>query len=155
MFQLVILYCFTSVCVPWFFSRDSVLRITIKFRILIFLLFHIFEIVFAWLCSLLIMLSRDVEINPGPKKKDKECLSICHGNLNSISAYDYPKLFVLNSYNSLHKFDIIYLCETYLNSKLLLMITIWKSLVTRLLVLIIHLIPNAEVSVFTTKTIYL
>ena len=94
-----------------FFSRDSVLKITIKFCILIFLLFHIFEIVFAWLCSLLVMLSGDVEVNPGPKKKDKDCLSICHWNLNSISAYDYSKLFLLNSYNSLHKFDIICLSE--------------------------------------------
>ena len=38
---------------------------------------------------------------------------------------------------------------------LLLMMTICKSLVTRLFVLIIHLIPNVEVSVLTAKTIYL
>ena len=62
------------------------------------------------------MLSEDVEINPGPKKKDKECLSIFHWNLNSISAYNYSKLFLLNSYNSLHKFDILCLSETYLDS---------------------------------------
>ena len=116
MFQFVIHYYFTSVCVPWFFSRDSVLKITIKFCILIFLLFHIFEIVFAWLCSLLVMLSGDVEVNPGPKKKDKDCRSICHWNLSKISAYDYSKLFVLHLYNSLHKFDIICLSETYLHS---------------------------------------
>ena len=62
------------------------------------------------------MLSGDVEVNPGPKKKDKDCLSICHRDLNSISTYDYFKLFLLNSYNSLHKFDIICLSETYLDS---------------------------------------
>ena len=62
------------------------------------------------------MLSGDVEVNPGPKKKDKGCLSICHWNLNSISAYDYSTVFLLNSYNSLHKFDIIRLSETYLDS---------------------------------------
>ena len=62
------------------------------------------------------MLSGDVEVNPGPKKKDKDCLSICHWNLNSISAYDYSTVFLLNSYNSLHKFDIIRLSETYLDS---------------------------------------
>ena len=95
---------------------DSVLKITTKFCILTFLLFHNFEIVFAWLCGLLITLSGDVEVNPGPKKKVKEYLSICHWNLNSISAYDYSKLFLLNSYNSLHKFDIICLSETYLDS---------------------------------------
>ena len=79
-------------------------------------MFHIFDIVFAWPCSLFVMLSVDVEVNPGPKKKDKDCLSICHWNLNSISGYDYSKLFLLNSYNSLHKFDIICLSETYLDS---------------------------------------
>ena len=88
MFQFAIHYYFTSVCVPCFFSRDSVLKITTKFCILTFLLFHDFEIVFAWLCVLLITLSGDVEVNPEPKKKVKEYLSICHWNLNSISAYD-------------------------------------------------------------------
>ena len=100
------------------FSRESVLKITIKFCILNLLLFHIFEIVLAWLCSLLVMLSGDVQVNPGPKKKYKDCLSIFHWNLNSISAYDYFKLFLVNSYNSLRKFDIICLSETYLDLQL-------------------------------------
>ena len=78
--------------------------------------FNIFQTVFAWLCSLLIMLSGDIEVNPGAKKKDKDCLSICHSNLNSISAYYCSKLFFSNSYNSLHKFDIICLSETHLDS---------------------------------------
>ena len=106
MFQFVTHYYFTFACV---------LKITTKFCISIFLLFHIFEIVFAWLCSLLVMLSGDVEVNPGLKKKDKDCLSICHWNFNSISASGYSKLFLLNSFNSLHKFDIICLSETYLD----------------------------------------
>ena len=62
------------------------------------------------------MLSGNVEVNPGPRKKDKYYLSNCHWNLNSISAYDYSKLCLLNSYNLLHKFDIICLSETYLDS---------------------------------------
>ena len=92
-YSLLFYICLCSL----FFSRDNVLKITTKFCILIFLLFHIFEIVFAWLCSLLVMLSGDVEVNPGLKKKDKDCFSICHRNLNSIFAYDYSKLFLLNS----------------------------------------------------------
>ena len=111
-YSLLFYICLCSL----FFSRDSVLKITIKFCILNFLLFHIFEIVFAWLCSLLVMLSGYVEINHGPKKKEKDCLSICHWKLNSISACDYCKLFLLNSYNSLHKFDIICLSEIYLDA---------------------------------------
>ena len=62
------------------------------------------------------MLTGNVEVNPAAKKKDKDILSIYHLNLNSISAYDYSKLFLLTSYNCLHKFNIIYLSETYLDS---------------------------------------
>ena len=99
-----------------FIPRDSVLKITAKFCILIFILLHIFGIVFAWLCSLLVMFTGNVEVNPGAKRIDKDILSICHLNLNSISAYDYSKLFILTSYNCLHKFNIIHLSETYLDS---------------------------------------
>ena len=115
MFQFVLHYNFTFVFVPCFLSRESILKITTKFCILIFLLFTIFQIVLTRLCSFLVMLSGDVEVNPGPKKKDKDCLSISHWNLNSISAYDYSKLFLLNSYNLLHKFDIICLSEICLD----------------------------------------
>ena len=71
---------------------------------------------FIWLCSFLVTLSGDIEVNPRPKNKRKDCLSVCHWNLNSISAYDYSKLSLLNSNNSLHKFDIMYLSKTYLDS---------------------------------------
>ena len=63
---------YICLCYP-FFCRDSVLNIITKLCILIFLLFHIFEIVFVWLCGLLVMLIGDVKVNPGPKKKDKDC----------------------------------------------------------------------------------
>ena len=135
-----------------FLHRESVWKITAKFCILIFLLFTVFQIVFAWFYSLLVMLIGDVEVDPGHKKKDKDCLSICHWNLNSISAYGYSKLFLLNLYNSLHKFDIMCLSKTYLDSNTPLDD---DNLVTRLFVLITHLIPNAEVSLSTTKTMYL
>ena len=64
----------------------------------------------------LIILSGDVEVNPGPKSSVSKCLSICHWNLNSISINDYSKLFLLKAYISVHKFDIIFLSETYLDS---------------------------------------
>ena len=94
-----------------FLSRERVLKITTKFCILIFILLNIFQIVFALLCSLLVMLNGDIEVNPEPKKKDKDFL----WNL-IVSAYAYSKLFLLNSCNLLHKFDTICLSETYLDS---------------------------------------
>ena len=40
----------------------------------------------CWLYILLIMLSGDVELNPGPNRKAVHTLSICYWNLNSICA---------------------------------------------------------------------
>ena len=70
----------------------------------------------ACLCSCLIILSGIVEVNPGPKNSISECLSICHWNLNSILTHNYFKLFLLKAHMSVHKLDIIYLSETYLDS---------------------------------------
>ena len=64
----------------------------------------------------MITLSGDVELNPGPKREATQTLSICHWNLNSIYAHNFAKLSLLRAYMSIHKFDIIYLSETYLDS---------------------------------------
>ena len=66
----------------------------------------------------MITLSGDVEINPGPKRKATQTLSICHWNLNSICAHNFAKLSLLRAYVSIHKFDIICLSETYLDSSI-------------------------------------
>ena len=44
--------------------------------------------------------------------------SICHRNLNSVSAYNYAKLFFIKAYIAIHKFDIICISETYLDSSI-------------------------------------
>ena len=36
------------------------------------------------LCIAIILLSSDIEINLGPKSSSRECLSICHWNLNGV-----------------------------------------------------------------------
>ena len=63
-----------------------------------------------------LLLSGDIKINSGPKPTSKASLSICYWNLNSISAHNYAKLSLLRGYLAFHKFDIICLSETYLNS---------------------------------------
>ena len=63
------------------------------------------------------MLSGDIEINPGPKSSSGECFSICHWNLNSISAQSYTKVSLLTAYNLTHNFDVICVSETFLNSE--------------------------------------
>ena len=61
----------------------------------------------CWLYILLITLSGDVEIDPGPEWKAAHTLSICHWNLNSICAHTFAMLSFLRVYVSVHKFDII------------------------------------------------
>ena len=44
--------------------------------------------------------------------------SFCHWNLNSIAACNFIKMSLLQTYKAIHRFDIIYLSETYLNNSL-------------------------------------
>ena len=62
------------------------------------------------------MLGGDVELNPGPKQSSINALLICHWNLNSLSAHNYAKIFLLKAYIAIHRFDIICISETYLDS---------------------------------------
>ena len=72
-----------------------------------------------WVASRIVSLSGGIEINPGPKSDLlNRCFSIRHWNLNSISAHTLIKVPLLSAYISVHKFDIICLSETYLNSEI-------------------------------------
>ena len=70
----------------------------------------------TWFHRLLLLLSGDVELNPGQKRNFSNTFSICHWNLNSISAHNYAKVFLLKAYIAIHKFDIICISETYFHS---------------------------------------
>ena len=61
--------------------------------------------------------SGDIEQNPGPKLNSCQSFSICHWNLNSISAH-FIKLSLLRPYITIHKFDVVCLSETYLNASI-------------------------------------
>ena len=71
-----------------------------------------------WLHGLMIKISGDIELNPGPKQKQDQSLSICHWNLNSIPAHSFQKLELLQGYISSNKVDILCLSETFLNSNI-------------------------------------
>ena len=72
-----------------------------------------------WYCKCLLRLSGDIELNPGPKPNSCKSFSICHWNLNSITSHNFIKVSLLTAYYGIHKFDIICLSETYLNSETL------------------------------------
>ena len=65
-----------------------------KKKIYIWALFSTFVAcnLLCWLYILLIILSGDVELNPGCKRKAAQALSACHWNLNSICAHNFTKL---------------------------------------------------------------
>ena len=64
----------------------------------------------------MIKTSRDIELNPGPKHKQDQSLSICHWNLNNIPAHNFQKLELFQGYISSNKVAILCLSETLLNS---------------------------------------
>ena len=66
---------------------------------------------------MIILVSGDVGIIPGPEHDPRECFSICHWNQDSLSFQSYIKVSLLTAYNLIHNFDIICVSETFLNSE--------------------------------------
>ena len=66
---------------------------------------------------LLLICAGDIELNPGPRKNNiTYTFFFCHWNIDSIAAHDFLKLSLLEAYNVDHKFDMICLSETFLDS---------------------------------------
>ncbi len=71
-----------------------------------------------WVFALSIVLSGDVHPNPGPPvvgEFSAGFLSFCNWNLNSLASGDFSRITLLDAENTIHKYDIISLCETSLN----------------------------------------
>ena len=56
-------------------------------------------------------MSGDVETNPGP-----ESLDFCCWNLNSITTYDFLRVYLIEAYNSVYDYDLIGIFETHIDS---------------------------------------
>ena len=48
----------------------------------------------------ILLTRRDIEVNSGPKKNCSTSFSLCHWNLNSLTAHNCVKLSLLQAYNS-------------------------------------------------------
>ena len=69
--------------------------------------------------SINILLSGDVEANPGPGPPSMNIysnLSVCHWNAGSLPVHNFVKIDLIKAFNSVHNFDIIFITETFLNS---------------------------------------
>ena len=73
----------------------------------------LFLLHFLWILYVALRLLQhgDIELNPGPK-----CFSSCHWNLNSLIAHNYLKISQWQAFNLVHKFDILCILETHLDS---------------------------------------
>ena len=66
---------------------------------------------------LLLFMSGDIELNPRPNKTNSSFkFSVCHWNLNSLAAHNFEKAGLLEAFNTINKFDIICVSESYLDS---------------------------------------
>ena len=110
--QIILLLITIVMCMSKDNYVQSINRLCISFIVSI----SIYSILPLWFYSILITLSGDVETNPGPKQNSTETFSFCHWNISSISSHNSVKIFLLKPYITVHKFDIVCLSETYLDS---------------------------------------
>ena len=73
-------------------------------------------ILLAYYLFCVLILSGDIEVNPGPINQSNQILSVCHWNLNGIAAHNYIKLSLLEAYNAVYKYDVLCISETFLDS---------------------------------------
>ena len=88
--------------------KMSILKYS-NLKALTILLFFYSTIIF-----LLLVQHGDIEINPGPKKKQPKYFSCCHWNVNSLLAHG--KISLLTAYNTIHQYDVVCISETFLDS---------------------------------------
>ena len=99
------------------FSASCDVRYTAKFSRSNYFPSKKTTITVLFLTLLLLFMSGDIELNPGPNKTNSSCkFSVCHWNLNSLAAHNFEKVGLLEAFNSINKFDIICVSESYLDS---------------------------------------
>ena len=94
------------------FCFTILLRKNIKImNILVLRIFHIYALVtyvfHIWLYLTLTKRSGDIEQNPGPKSNFSQSFFICQWNRNRISAHNFIKISLSNTYIVTHKLYVI------------------------------------------------
>ena len=141
------------------FCFTILLRKNIKImNILVIRIFHIYILVtyvfHVWLYLILTKRSGDIEQNPGPKSDSCQSFSICHWNLNSISAHNFIKIFLLKLTLPLTNWMLYAYQKLILTLVFQMMMTIWKFLVMIYSEQTTHLILNEAVFVFIIETLF-
>ena len=84
--------------------------------------FQIFYLSFAskmppWLSVLLILISNDIEQNPGPGYNNN-FFTFMNWNLNSLVTNDFARVQLIKVHQTLHNYDLISVCETSLTDSM-------------------------------------
>ena len=87
--------------------------VLIKFISLSCLLLGVGYLSPSWMTFIRIILSNDVETNPGDFVNN--FFTFCNWNLNSLAKDDFYRVKLLEAHNSIHNYDFISICETSLN----------------------------------------
>ena len=66
--------------------------------------------------ALTLFICGNVELNPAPKNTKSYYFSLFHWNIKSLPPHDFSKLSLMEAYSTNHKFNMICLSETYLDS---------------------------------------
>ena len=69
--------------------KPNTCKSTKYLHVLSFLTVAVNLLIVTWVYNILIFLSHDVQLNPGPQNKYDIKFSICHWYLNSIAAHNY------------------------------------------------------------------
>ena len=67
-----------------------------------------------WLPTILILLSNDIHLNPGPHFQSN-FFNFMTWNLNSLAKDNFHRIRLIESHNTLFNYDLISICETSLN----------------------------------------
>ena len=79
------------------------------------LLGAVVDSIYLFPLDILLLLSGDIELNPGPQTEN--CVRFCPWNLNGICARNRVKNPLIEAYNSLYKYEVIAVSESMLDSK--------------------------------------
>ena len=71
----------------------------------------------TWVSLLLILLSNDIELYPGPQYHEN-FFSFMNWNLNSFAKNNFERVQLIEAHNSVFNYDLISLCETSLNESI-------------------------------------
>ena len=70
-----------------------------------------------WVSTLLILISNDIEQNPGPGYHNN-FFNFMNWNLNSLATNDFARVQLIEAHNSLHNYDLISICENSVTDSL-------------------------------------